>query len=479
MPSTGTTAVLAVPERPTTERAEAREAGDAEGRFAGLMAQFVQPAPPPDRAPAGAESSRADANCTESTSIEAPAPRSPAQAPATGSRLPAEAPTAETPGTRTPETTLATATPVSPGPGVAAALAEPLALVQPTPAPAALPAEPSNRATHPAPATIATVAEPGVVQPASGGVLPGLSAVLAVNAPPAPAPSAESRPEAPATALDQAPNPAPIRASKAEAPALPSAPSASIDSRAQVTFTLAAASQPVVPSLRAADLRSSRAPAQVLDQAPAPERAVESPEPAVRPEAPAQTEITALRPEGLPVLPPPTLLQAPPGTQAMTALAAPAPPLQMQLSGAAPAAPQAPAAVPIAPPVTQVEGGIRWMLKGGTQEARLQLHPEALGQVTIHLKVEGGEVHARLWLTEPASVQAVQEGRPHLEQALKDQGLLLGSFDLQQGHRPFQEAPSAPAYRDGTPSPVAAARQEAPAAPALSILNAHHVELYA
>jgi flagellar hook-length control protein FliK len=120
------------------------------------------------------------------------------------------------------------------------------------------------------------------------------------------------------------------------------------------------------------------------------------------------------------------------------------------------------------------------MLKGGTQEAELQLHPDSLGQVTIHLKVEGGEVHARLWITEPASMQAVQEGRPHLEMALKEQGLQLGSFDLQQGHRPFQEAPTAPSFREPSfQEETAPTRQEAPASPTTGFLNSHHVELYA
>ena len=147
-------------------------------------------------------------------------------------------------------------------------------------------------------------------------------------------------------------------------------------------------------------------------------------------------------------------------------------------ASAATAQPLAPAPAPSAP-VLQVEGGLRWMLKGGAQEAQLQLHPDSLGQVTIHLKVEGGEVHARLWVTEPGSMQAVQEGRPHLEAALREQGLQLGSFDLQQGNRPFQEAPSAPALREPTFPEAVPARQEAPAALPASILNPHHVELYA
>jgi flagellar hook-length control protein FliK len=119
------------------------------------------------------------------------------------------------------------------------------------------------------------------------------------------------------------------------------------------------------------------------------------------------------------------------------------------------------------------------MLKGGVQEAQLQLHPDSLGQVTIHLKVVGSEVHARLWVTEPSSVQAVQEGRPHLEMSLKEQGLQLGSFDLQQGQRPFQEAPSPSHASETAPVEVIPARQEAPAALPVAVLNPHHVELYA
>jgi hypothetical protein len=119
------------------------------------------------------------------------------------------------------------------------------------------------------------------------------------------------------------------------------------------------------------------------------------------------------------------------------------------------------------------------MLKGGSQEAQLQLHPDSLGQVTIHLRVEGGEVHARLWVSEASSVQAVQEGRPHLEASLKEQGLQLGSFDLQQGHRPFQEAPATPVYPGQPVLDLVTAGQEAPALPVATILNSRHVELYA
>ncbi len=161
----------------------------------------------------------------------------------------------------------------------------------------------------------------------------------------------------------------------------------------------------------------------------------------------------------------------------MAALHAPARP-----HGSEAPAPSSPLSSPSAPPsapVAQVETGLRWMLKGGAQEAQLQLHPDSLGQVTIHLKVEGGEVHARLWITEPASVQVVREGRPHLELALRDQGLQLGSFDLQQGQRPFQEAPAAPTLRDSAAPEPRTTRQESPSPLPSPVLNPHHVELYA
>jgi hypothetical protein len=140
------------------------------------------------------------------------------------------------------------------------------------------------------------------------------------------------------------------------------------------------------------------------------------------------------------------------------------------------------ATLPSAPPsasMVQVDGGMRWMLRTGAQEAQLQLHPESLGQVTIHLRVEGGEVHAQLWVMEPGSVQTIQDGRSHLEQSLKEQGLQLGSFDLHQGHRPFQEPTPAPVFSPISSLPAVSARQEAPAVVTPSPLNPHRIELYA
>ena len=216
------------------------------------------------------------------------------------------------------------------------------------------------------------------------------------------------------------------------------------------------------------------------------------PKAALQPTADAQVGIqqallkdsgTLVGPE--PVEPKPTLDLLPPTNRtpdgtAFTLLgtASHAPEAPAAATPAAPAMPPAATSPPSAP-VLQVAGGLRWMIIGGSQEAQLQLHPDSLGLVTIHLKVEGGQVHAKVWISEAASMQAIKEGQPHLEQALKEQGLHLGSFDLQQGHRHFQEAPSAPMLREQGLNEAPVARQEAPAPPPVAILNPHHVELYA
>lgn len=328
------------------------------------------------------------------------------------------------------------------------------------------PATPAAQAALP----IADIQGPPAQDPGAKGA--GTPAVLAVTPPPTPqAPVQSTMPD-----LKEA-NPT----SKKTATPQPAAPPKAAVETA-VPLVAPGPSAPPAPGLRTADLRQDRI------------KASDATSPAVS-EAPTDPAVAAASPAAQPAEPPPLKPEA--GfllpetamprvathaeTSALTAAGTPIAP-SGRASVPAPVAPAAPpSAPPPAPagPIAQIDGSLRWMLKGGAQEARLQLHPESLGQVTIHLRVEGGEVHARLWVTEPASVQAVQEGRPHLEQSLREQGLQLGSFDLQQGHRPFQEAPPPPTFRDRSPLAGLAARQEAPAALAPSILNPHHVELYA
>lgn len=515
------TAVLAVPDRPLAERPDTKGAEAPGGQFAGLMAQ-IKPAPRPEprhalpkeapskeepsptetalaaanaaqtQAAAGAAQAqtaasadqaqtargdcepKADARPTESSPGAAPAAEAPQDGTQASTRTPAE-PSEPASPQGTPSTPLPLPAQVPSPTTASAALAATAA--KNLPAKAAASEGGASAPTGPVQTTVTTViqSDTGLAPSDSDAAplaAPGLvQAVLAeadakVN--PFKASLAEGRvarmPSDTTAALKEAeplaaagPHPTPIRAQvQAEAPRVP--------------FAGPHAAEPLATA--------PRAEAPAVDLGPLLERASA---PGAAPSTPA-TEglpfgIEGAAPKLQPALTAPGVHQPEAGSSlvAMTARAVPAAP--------APATAAAPPPVPAGPPpnapMAQVEGSLRWMLKGGAQEARLQLHPESLGQVTIHLKVEGGEVHARLWITEPASVQAVQEGRPHLEQSLREQGLQLGSFDLQQGHRPFQEAPGAPAFREAAGGTLPIARQEAPVPLVPSILTPHHVELYA
>jgi len=66
------------------------------------------------------------------------------------------------------------------------------------------------------------------------------------------------------------------------------------------------------------------------------------------------------------------------------------------------------------------------------------MNPESLGRVVIKLRMEGGEVHAKVWASEASTVPILQDQKAALAASLQQQGLSLGSFDLQQGRRDSQ-----------------------------------------
>lgn len=143
-------------------------------------------------------------------------------------------------------------------------------------------------------------------------------------------------------------------------------------------------------------------------------------------------------------------------------------------------APASPAPPP--PLVAQVDGSIRWILKQQQQSAELQLHPESLGKVVIQLRVEGQDVHARVWASEPSTLPIIQEHRAFLEVSLRDQGLNLGSFDLQQGQqgRNAEEAEARRAFVNGVSrvtEPVTV--QDLPGVPVFRHAETGRIEVFA
>ncbi len=580
--------VMAVPDRPSAERPETKEADGADGQFAGLMAHFVQPqpqapvrvdGPPAERLPKVEQEPKAPPPDIQSEASQGPpagpgkpVPRSEsaevkveeASAPRTGASTPTSP--ARPLETESPRTTMGSMAPrpdlIAPG---VSTLVEPVSLgARPRQAtaaplgtlPAPLPSEGSTATSGGQTPTVPQTTSQLQLKPAPAGQIP---IPTTATTPEPPTGSESSSPVSATAKVAETPLVAfprlateGITVSAGVRPSFtpptkvePTAPAPVLPSiQLLVTTQAMAGSAPTQPEPKATpQIEPGQSPVTVLAQAVLAESsrpmkqlpnsdAPGIPPVALKAEQPAPVERGAKFAEGpraglapaqtplkAPMQASPLVVEAeassgvaapaaqsqgpvepaPPTVEDLVAKATPAAmnpvlrgpdgssmavlntPLRAGESAPvqAPAAATPPPAAPPTAPVVQVEGGMRWMLKGGAQEAQLQLHPEALGQVTIHLKVEGGEVHARLWVTEPASVKAVMEGRPHLEQSLKEQGLQLGSFDLQQGHRPFQEAPAATPFRERFTPEAIPARQEAPAAAAVSILNAHHVELYA
>ncbi len=81
-------------------------------------------------------------------------------------------------------------------------------------------------------------------------------------------------------------------------------------------------------------------------------------------------------------------------------------------------------------PHQQVVRAVRLQWANGVSEARLRLHPEHLGDVTIDLRVEQGRVSASLRLDNPAAAEWIRAQRAELQSSLGAQGLDLGTLDI-------------------------------------------------
>jgi flagellar hook-length control protein FliK len=129
--------------------------------------------------------------------------------------------------------------------------------------------------------------------------------------------------------------------------------------------------------------------------------------------------------------------------------------------------------------LSQVDGSIRWLLKNKDKAAELQLHPESLGRVQIKIQVEGGEVHAKVWASEASALPLLQGHKAFLEVSLQNQGLTLGSFDLQHGQKGNETPTPAPQPAPTVAQAAGEPGQESPTAPAPLTANPHRIEIVA
>jgi flagellar hook-length control protein FliK len=348
---------------------------------------------------------------------------------------------------------------------------------------------------------------PTPIKPQGPGQAPTVSGDAASQLPTAPPATDAATQAAGTTAVDQAAaNRASARRQTSPAP---------LDEPDGATASTPDA-QAGTPTLRAQDPVASKGtltPAQAkaaLDLAvPGVKLQTHAATPSDAPAAPAKPALTELLSQPKPEVETPRILT--PGTAEFTALhgaapavttqatAAPTPATSPVATGAdsalAMAAPgvtagtrvPAPTATLEAPPaaqhsslVSQVDGSIKWLLKNQDQSAELQLHPESLGTVRIKLSVEGTEVHARIWASDPAALPTLHENRAFLEASLRDQGLTLGSFNLQQGRQGEQTPQSSQASMAASgPLVTSVVGQETPTPLAPLPSDAHRIEIVA
>ena len=102
---------------------------------------------------------------------------------------------------------------------------------------------------------------------------------------------------------------------------------------------------------------------------------------------------------------------------------------------------------------SQIVQAVRMQWSDGAGEARITLRPEYLGEVSISLHVDQGNVTAVLHADSPAVRNWLQQNEPLLSQALSEHGLKLERLVV-------SEQP--PAEHGGAPQDEARGRQEQP-----------------
>ncbi len=438
-----------------------------EGMEPKVPAAPEQAAAPPALPPESAQGPTQAAPAPEAAPLPPMPPLASAPAPAVSPQSIQEAPTL--PGLPAPKVAIESENPLpapkgdaATGPTLAPALAQVAASSQPLSADAAPKAEGT------------AIQTPMSLAPALEASRPEAAPALEATPQPTALPSVDPTPlhTTQASALDApAPKVAPAPKAAAASPSLPGAAQAS----ALATASAATDSDPN------AQPGEAQVPPQTrLDRA---RLAVPVEEPASGEAAKAAQDRRSFGPDLSAAKADPLRIEAPKAELTK----APAPTFVRELTAALPqvapvSAPTEVAKAANSPVVNQVEGTLRWMIKGPVPEARLQLHPESLGKVSIELKVQDGQVHAKVWVQDPAALQALQDGRASLELALKQSGLQLGSFDLQQGGDASRHAPEPHAQSASGPKAegiLRSARQEAPAVGGTRPANPRRIELYA
>jgi flagellar hook-length control protein FliK len=130
--------------------------------------------------------------------------------------------------------------------------------------------------------------------------------------------------------------------------------------------------------------------------------------------------------------------------------------------------------------IESIRATIEIAARQGATQARIQLHPEDLGHISIRLSQTSAGLLARVSAETPAAAQALVEGRAELHQSLSSLGLSLLRLDISSfgqsetgeregrfaGASESSSASRAAGSNEDTESPETAGELEGAAAPA-------------
>jgi flagellar hook-length control protein FliK len=82
----------------------------------------------------------------------------------------------------------------------------------------------------------------------------------------------------------------------------------------------------------------------------------------------------------------------------------------------------------------QISSKLTSVIRSGSNEVRIQLRPEALGEVSLRIKMEGDVVFARIHVESQQVKEIVESNLQLLKDALAGQNLSSGAIDVRVGH---------------------------------------------
>lgn len=184
-------------------------------------------------------------------------------------------------------------------------------------------------------------------------------------------------------------------------------------------------------------------------------------EPAAVQETPAQTALPELIPEALlltlqALMPPSATLEAEPPPVAVESasiesVALPAAPMPATGGRTATVRIQAartpPCPLPPDEPSQALAARVTWLAEAGIKTARIELHPQELGALSIRIDLRGDEAHVSFQAERPAARALLQSALPQLRHLLSVQRLSLAGaevrgMDAPEADEPFSARPA-------------------------------------